>query len=1061
MQQKIKFHLAIILIFLVSGKITAQEVVSYSISDGLAHKHITWLGQDKDGNLWIGTWGGLSRFDGHWFTSYNNNPGDTTTISDDQIYQIDQDSTGKIWVLTKQGLVKYLNKTDNFQRIYLRGKNSLLNENIGDVCFDKYNCGWLVDHEGLISFDPDLRMVQYIDISDFHQEKSQLIPDSSGLWIASAKGLLHFPFIILESNTKITIRDADTYFPFEAKNRQYCVNHFLMASSGKFILEIGNLKNHYSLIFISDEKTHSLQQIPFPTSTDGSQLFQLIGIVSEITPDRMLLSTEYQKTVVLNLKTRTFEFDNPIQNIFEKPIPGVFYLDNQSNLWFGGITGLFKYAFPQLKYKTWLYEPDKINALSGMALTGALFKDKYNHLWVCSKDGGLDRIDLRDNSVVNIKLPPELSKLSNPKAVFDIIALNENELLINIDTAIFRYNITENRFSFFKSVDFHVYKFFKDSKDNLWISDRNSIMIGKPDDNYKTFRSIQLTEFLPHAGSTRDIFEDSRGKIWLACGAGLVKLDVENPKASKIFVAPGSENDPEVFCIHETKNGTFWLGTMRNGIYAFEPETEKFTAHFSTNEGLIDNSVNVIFEDKRGKLWMSTWKGIAVLDPETGKIQNYSTVNGLPFPEFNTGSHFRDEDGTIYFGGQGGVVAFHPESLVNFTQNTPLLINSISSENGLMKLEYPLKGGEIIEIPHDQNLIEISFSALDFRHPDERIYRFCLTGFQDNWTQIKSGELTAKFAGFTAGLYVFEVQSTYAGWPWIKEEMKIFIKVQAPPFYRRQSFLFTILAAFLLSVILLIILKIRNIAMKKEVEISRLEKEASISNLNFLKSQMNPHFYFNTLNAINCFVVEHDVLSANKFLTTFARLMREILENSQKEFITIAEEREVLLKYLTLQQLRFPDLFEFAVETAKDIGGSMIPPMLLQPFVENSVEYAFSEMEEKGRINVGFSLENGRIVCKLTDNGIGIKKSEEIKERTNRKSTAIKNINQRIEMLNRIYGAAIKLEIEPAFPENTKNPGTLVKISFADFKWVEKGRGLMEKNTHGFFDRVWQKFSFI
>ena len=627
MLQKIIFRFAIILILLVSGKITAQEVVSYSISDGLAHKHVNYFCKDKDGYLWIGTWGGLSRFDGLMFTSYNNNPGDTTSISDDQIHQINLDSTGKIWVVTRQGLVKYRNKTDNFQRVYFRSKNRLLNEVIGDVCFDKNNQGWLVDQEGLVQFDPDLRSIRYIDISDFHQEKSQLIPDSSGLWIASAKGILHFPFRLLAGKAKITIQDTDTYFPFEVKNCQNMVNIFERASSGKFVLVNGNIESPVTQIFLSDKKTQSLQQIPFPTSTDGAPLFQLTGLANEITPDRFILSTDYHKTVFLNLTTRAFEFDDPIQNIIGKSFPSVLYFDNQSNMWFGGITGLFKYTFPQLNYKTWLYEPDKINSISGYGLTAALLKDKYNNLWVGSVDGGLDRIDLRDNSVSNIKLPPELSRQSNLKSVFNITALDENELLINIDTAIFRYNIPEGRFSFFKAVSVHVYKFFKDRKDNLWITDRNSIMIGKPDDNYKTFRSIQLTEILPHARSTRDIFEDSKGKIWLACADGLVKFDIENPKASKVFVAPGSETDPEVFCISETKNGTFWLGTIRNGIYAFDPETEKFTAHYSTNEGLIDNSVNVIFEDKHGKLWMSTWKGIAVLDPETGNIKNYSTVN--------------------------------------------------------------------------------------------------------------------------------------------------------------------------------------------------------------------------------------------------------------------------------------------------------------------------------------------------------------------------------------------------------------------------------------------------
>jgi len=290
--------------------------------------------------------------------------------------------------------------------------------------------------------------------------------------------------------------------------------------------------------------------------------------------------------------------------------------------------------------------------------------------------------------------------------------------------------------------------------------------------------------------------------------------------------------------------------------------------------------------------------------------------------------------------------------------------------------------------------------------------------------------------------------------------MQVFIRVEAPPFYQRQGFHIGVLAALFVAIILIIILRMRNNAMKNEIEISRLEKQASISSLNFLKSQMNPHFYFNTLNAINSFVVDHDILSANKFLTTFARLMREILENSQKEFVTIAEEREVLFKYLTLQKLRFGDLFEFSIHTATDAYNCMIPPMLLQPFVENSVEYAFAGMEEKGRIIVAFSRKYDRVICTLTDNGIGIKKSEEVKEKVRRKSTAIKNIHQRIEMLNRIYGISINLEIEPAYPENINFPGTTVRISFIDkTEWMEQGRSMSKNRNLSFRDWLKRYFS--
>jgi sensor histidine kinase YesM len=277
------------------------------------------------------------------------------------------------------------------------------------------------------------------------------------------------------------------------------------------------------------------------------------------------------------------------------------------------------------------------------------------------------------------------------------------------------------------------------------------------------------------------------------------------------------------------------------------------------------------------------------------------------------------------------------------------------------------------------------------------------------------------------------VQSTYAGWPWIKEEIQIFIRIEAPPFYQRQSFSIGVLAALIVAIFLIIILRMRNIAMKKELEISRLEKEASIWNLNFLKSQMNPHFYFNTLNSINSYIMQNDVRSANKYLTTFAKLMREILENSQKEFVTVDEEREVLEKYISLQQLRFAGLFDFTIEINDGAGNYKIPPMLLQPFVENSVEYAFSGMPMKGILTIVFGSKNNQLICSVTDTGIGIEKSNQLKIKSNRKSTAIKNIYNRIEILNRIYGVSIQLELLAADENNTEYPGTLVRISLPDF----------------------------
>jgi sensor histidine kinase YesM len=265
------------------------------------------------------------------------------------------------------------------------------------------------------------------------------------------------------------------------------------------------------------------------------------------------------------------------------------------------------------------------------------------------------------------------------------------------------------------------------------------------------------------------------------------------------------------------------------------------------------------------------------------------------------------------------------------------------------------------------------------------------------------------------------------------DETSIKIIIESPPWYERTSFFITIAAVAVFALIMVVLLGMRNFSIRKKMEISRLEMEANQSNMNFLKSQMNPHFYFNTLNAINSFVLQNDSRAANKFLAMFAKLMREILENSQNEFISVAEERAVLDKYLQLQQLRFPGIFDFFIEAEENTAEMKIPPMLLQPFVENSVEYAFPGNEIKGLIRVKFMKIRDQLICEVIDNGIGINRSQEIKINNNRKSTALVNIAKRIEVLRKIYTVKIELDISPALSGNAENPGTHITLKLPDF----------------------------
>jgi ligand-binding sensor domain-containing protein len=1031
MASPIKFQIIVLLIIILQSRLMAQDLVSFSSSATMAHDHINCVYHDPDGYVWIGTRDGLSRFDGYTFNVYRNDPGDTTTIPNNSVQMITEDKSGGIWVVTTLGIARYQRKTNIFQRVYFhQDKRQTIFTN-GDICFDNTGQGWLINRRELVSFNPELTAIRFIDVSDFYNESGNFVPDDHGLWVPSWKGLFHFSFQTLRTKARVTAEDADTCYRFSVEKNKSAKINFIHASTGVFVM-IVNQENDFMELFVTDEKTHALVRILIPLSNDGSPLFQLIDCLDEIFPGKIFIGSDYKKAIILDIQDRTFKFDHPIQKVIGGKIRYHFYNDHQGITWIGGVDGLKRHTKPQLNYQAWLNTEGMHNSLSSHSIT-SVFKDKHNNLWVGSRDGGVDRIDLRDNSVENIKLPAELKKPAKTKNVFDITALNDEELLINVDTVIYRYNIARNKFSVFKTIDYHVYNIFRDSKENVWISSRRNILVGKSDDDYAHFHRIQFTDSVLTRINPRDLCEDHTGQVWLACSIGLVKLEAKNPDASRIFVPPGSESEPEVFCIHETKNGTLWLGTIRNGIYAFDPSTGKFTAHYSTKEGLIDNSVNAIYEDHRGHLWMSTWKGIARFDAKTGGLNNYGTVNGLPFAEFNTNADFMDKDGTIYFGGEGGVIAFHPDSFVNFETRAALGIGSITINNRLKELDYPLRDGKLVTLPHDQNSLVISFSSFDFRHPENRIYRYRLKGVQEDWKQTQRGDRKAEFTGLKPGEYVFEVQSTYNGWPWILDETSIRIIIESPPIYERTGFFITIAAIAILAIITVVVLGMRNFSIRKEMEISRLETEANQSNMNFLKSQMNPHFYFNTLNAINSFVLQNDARTANKFLAMFAKLMREILENSQNEFISVAEERAVLDKYLQLQQLRFPGIFDFIIEAEESAGEMKIPPMLLQPFVENSVEYAFPGNESKGLIRIVFRKRDGQLVCEVVDNGIGINKSQEIKMKTNRKSTALVNIAKRIEVLQKIYNVKIELNISPALSGNIGYPGTHITLKLPDF----------------------------
>lgn len=203
--------------------------------------------------------------------------------------------------------------------------------------------------------------------------------------------------------------------------------------------------------------------------------------------------------------------------------------------------------------------------------------------------------------------------------------------------------------------------------------------------------------------------------------------------------------------------------------------------------------------------------------------------------------------------------------------------------------------------------------------------------------------------------------------------------------------------------------------------------------LKSLRSQMNPHFIFNALNSVNGFIATSDELNANKYLNEFSTLMRAVLENSEQDFIPMKKELELVKTYTKLEHFRFRDKFDYNISISPklDLSKFEIPPMLVQPYIENAVWHGLRYLDTKGNLWIDFAPSDNRdeLIITITDNGIGREKSKSLKTQYQKKSrsTAMRNIQKRVEILNRMYKDKITIEVMDAFNEG--NLGTKVRIT--------------------------------
>jgi two-component sensor histidine kinase len=336
-----------------------------------------------------------------------------------------------------------------------------------------------------------------------------------------------------------------------------------------------------------------------------------------------------------------------------------------------------------------------------------------------------------------------------------------------------------------------------------------------------------------------------------------------------------------------------------------------------------------------------------------------------------------------------------------------------------------------INLPYYKNSITGHFDIIKFLNPDDTEFSYKMEGFHNQWIN-NTHEGKAIFQNLKPGKYIFRIKLTDANNSSSTQELAINFTIEKPIWFRWWAIL-AILLLMALIIRTFVLLRTRSVQKKERLRAEIAERITEFE-LKALRSQMNPHFIFNAINSIQNYMLDNDIDAALNYLSDFAKLIRLTLDNVSKKRISLDDELNYLKYYIKLEQMRFDKKFELLINVTSEIENTkiLIPSMILQPYIENSIKHGFAFKESGGIIKLEFKLSEDNILkCIIEDNGIGRKKSRELnKNKTKHQSKGTFITTERLALLNQTQPRkGYSVETTDLYDEFNLASGTRVEIS--------------------------------
>jgi ligand-binding sensor domain-containing protein len=958
---------------------------NYTVDDGLPFIQVYAIFQDNKGNLWSGGYGGLSRFNGKSFTNFTPREG----LANHYVTSIGEDKTNHLWAGTFTGLSKLEN--GRFRNYYV--KDGLPDDHITSLFTDSRGRLWIGTINGLCVM-ADNKFSPLTFLLDSVSKNVQSINEDSQhrMWIGTENGM------VMVDNTDRIIHVLKTSYGM-------CDNHM----NCMYEDVLGN-------IWIGTDKgiTRFEKSVKRGVSTTALKDINVSAISSDL-QGNIWCSTELGLWKYDGKQFKSISIGHDLNANKTKCL----YVDFEKNMWIGTNSGLYRYRSADF---VTFGQNEGLNTPFVYQIT----EDRNKNLWIGTSGGGL--YVYRDDHFYNFTRADGLPGNN----VLSVIEAKDGTMWIGTDKGyctckslsspahkpVFEKPAVRN-----KEAHDSINIIMQDSKGVIWLGGNNGV--GRMENNTFTWLPIpkQKIEF-----SVYSLFEDQKGDLWIGTYlGGLFKYD--GKKIQNMNQELGLES-ASYLAILQDKEGIYYFGSL-DGVYMYDPsgryEQGKKVIRFGETDGMSSDLVwSMVFDEEEEIIWVGTNQALNKLYlgafKHSGKkhIVPYGKEEGFSGVECNSSGVCRQQNGVIWFGTVNGLIKYDPRA---YKPNTAEAKTSII---GIRLFYTDTLMLQNTELRYDRNNISFEYIGVCLTNPYKVKYKVMLEGFDKSWSP-ETRSNVATYSNLPPGSYTFKVKSCNNEDTWTEVPAAFSFTILAP-FWKRWWFSVAV-GLFLAG--LTVVLFTYRIGQVRQNE--NMKVRIAANELKALRSQMNPHFIFNSLNSIQHFIMNNDEVSASKYLNTFAKLIRTILNNSERATASIREELDSLRLYLQLEALRFENKFEYeiTVDPELDIDYHEVPTMLIQPFAENAIIHGLLPKMGSGKLEIRIFRRDNFILCTIVDNGIGRERARALKEQSIRKthkSFGMKITQDRLELLNYLNKSNLSVNITDLHNADQTPAGTKVEI---------------------------------